>query len=644
MAGKEMDNRFAHVMSDPRFRTLRKSDKKVKIDKRFHKMFTENRFRLKYSVDKRGKKTKRAEDYNTLYDLSDEDNEDNDHKDEPKEEEDEEVVEKVAEEEVLQKPIRKPPVMNARGRDSDEDSEDESSSSESEESEEEDEEIDHQWNEWDKDVTQTETATKRVAICNIDWDRINATDLFVLINSFKPSGGSILAVKIYPSELGLQRMKAEAESGPIQFIKRANDGTQLNEDNDEFDNEEEMDSRITEQLRQYEMTRLKYFYAVVECDTEATADVLYKELDGMEYESSSSTLDLRFIPEDMDFDGEPKSECHSMPNLSLYKAPQFINSALQQSKVRMTWDETDPKRKHALEKAFNKDEDDDDLNAYLATSSEEESEAEEIETPAFISDPTLKTTDKINKYKELLNTLSEPKESKTEEGMEMEISWEPNLKDMVGDLVDKKEKNRDNSTFDTDFTRIKERRKEKAKQEVEDEEESEADSEEPIEKTIPTKSKNKNKHRKGDKKDAKIDPELDLLLMDSEEDHKKHFNYKSIVENEANSKKRKQETNDFTFNAEDPRFGAVYTSHHYNVDPSDPHYKKTDAFEKIMNRTKNMKKSKATQNDDKANNETEVESSKNSWTQLVRTVKNKTQLINTKQNKFKQMKQNRFKS
>ena len=95
-----------------------------------------------------------------------------------------------------------------------------SSSSESEDSSDENEEIDHNWNEWDKDVPKTESMTRRLAVCNLDWgDRINAIDLFVLLNSFKPSNGSILSVRIFPSELGLQRMKAEGESGPIQFFK-----------------------------------------------------------------------------------------------------------------------------------------------------------------------------------------------------------------------------------------------------------------------------------------------------------------------------------------------------------------------------------------------------------------------------------------
>jgi hypothetical protein len=51
-----MDERFCQVLADPRFRTLRKCDKKV--DKRFKNKFSGNKFKLKYSMDKRGKHIK----------------------------------------------------------------------------------------------------------------------------------------------------------------------------------------------------------------------------------------------------------------------------------------------------------------------------------------------------------------------------------------------------------------------------------------------------------------------------------------------------------------------------------------------------------------------------------------------------------
>ena len=96
------------------------------------------------------------------------------------------------------------------------------------------------------------------------------------------------------------------------------------------------------------------------------------------------------------------------------------------------------------------------------------------------------------------------------------------------------------------------------------------------------------------------------------------------------------------FDADDPRFGAVYTSHHYNVDPSDPHFKRTEAFEQIISRT--TKRIKSNELEDKNPNTNNSITKSNSWTQLVRNVKNKSQSIQSKKTNNFHIKQNKFKS
>ena len=76
------------------------------------------------------------------------------------------------------------------------------------------------------------------------------------------------------------------------------------------------------QSRRYELDRLKYYYGVVCCDSAATAERLYAECDGAEFEASSLRLDLRFIPEEMTFDKKARDSASVLP--PKYSAPSFM--------------------------------------------------------------------------------------------------------------------------------------------------------------------------------------------------------------------------------------------------------------------------------------------------------------------------------
>ena len=77
----------------------------------------------------------------------------------------------------------------------------------------------------------------------------------------------------------------------------------------------------------------------------------------------------------------------------------------------------------------------------------------------------------------------------------------------------------------------------------------------------------------------------------------------------------------FQFDANDTRFSALFTSHHYSVDPSDPHFKPNKAFDEIVNRKKFKSNSFEKE---KTNSEDNQKSSKSDLKNLVESIKAKT--------------------
>ncbi|KAJ9663709.1 pre-rRNA-processing protein esf1 [Neophaeococcomyces mojaviensis] len=376
------DPRFANIQSDPRYR-LPSKKQKIKLDKRFTKKFRDEDFTRRAKVDRYGRPIENDAEQRRLkekFDLEDEDEESDEADD------DDEVQQELARVEKRHDPLREGKDVSS--------SEDDTSTDEDSESE--DEAVEDIGPAVQKEDVPLGDVSTRIAVVNLDWDNIRAEDLIAVFSSFLPSGGRILKVAVYPSEFGKERMEREEMEGPPKEIFTAQRLEQDDESGSESDDEEEDEEEIkasiikpddgsefdTQALRQYQLERLRYFYAVLTFSSKDVAKHIYDAVDGTEYLSTANFFDLRFIPEDMDFtDDKPRDECDRLP--VGYQPNNFVTDALQHSKVKLTWDAEDSSRKEAVARAFKggqKEIDENDLKAYLGsdTSDDEDNQDQEM--------------------------------------------------------------------------------------------------------------------------------------------------------------------------------------------------------------------------------------------------------------------------
>ena len=83
------------------------------------------------------------------------------------------------------------------------------------------------------------------------------------------------------------------------------DSEDIDNENLSEENNEDEDKKATEKVRKYQVNRLKYYYGVAEFNSPIAANKVYIDCDQSEYELSATKFDLRFIPEDMEFNDDP---------------------------------------------------------------------------------------------------------------------------------------------------------------------------------------------------------------------------------------------------------------------------------------------------------------------------------------------------
>lgn len=591
------DPRFASVHTDPRFQRVPKRESKVTIDSRFNRMFTDKKFGTSSApVDKRGRPKRQKTDSSLrhYYRIEEEDTKD------AKKKRKDEVLSSEEEEEDSKKRKRKEEVLSSEeeeesGSDeledleteSDDDvggsEEEETSSSSSSDEEEEDME-----NVEVENVPVIEEGTRRLAVVNMDWRHVRAVDLFVVLRSFLPKGGQILSVSVYPSEFGLQRMKEEEVRGPVGLFDDENEKSdEDDDDNDEID---------YDKLRAYEKSRLRYYYAVVECDSVATADYLYKSCDGVEFERSSNVLDLRFIPDSMDFKHPPRDVATEAP--LGYEGLDFHTKALQHSNIPVSWDEDEPQRVKTLKQKFNADQLAElELKEFLAS---DESETDNDEADNDMEDESDKKHKKRDKYRALIQS-GDGSDEDQEEGQDMEVTFNTGLEDLSKRILEKKDK-KSETVWEAYLRKRREKKKARKNHSKYSSEEDSSDTDEEgmegieqpddffIEEPSVKKVNNKDYQGKKNKEEQQLQDtdreaeaskaELELLLAD-DKGGKKGLKGYNLKPKKAKGKKGKEVPDEDkipTSNLDDPRFSALFTSPLFALDPTDPQFKRSAVY------------------------------------------------------------------
>lgn len=527
-------------------------------------MFNDKRFSTSSApLDKRGK-PKKGKSQNSLrhyYHLEDEEEEGKRKKDVLSEGDDSEEVDEESESSEM------------LGKGSGDESEEEEGSESGSTTEEEDVDIVYEDGEpeiQEENVPMIEKETHRLAVVNMDWRHVKAADLYLMLSSFLPKDGQILSVAVYPSEFGLQRMKEEEIHGPVGLF----DGE--NEENDE-DGDDEIDN---EKLRAYEKSRLRYYYAVVECDSSATADYLYKACDGAEFERSSNVLDLRFIPDAMEFKHSPRDIATEAP--ANYEGLNFHTQALQQSKIHLSWDEDEPKRGKILKRKFNAEQLAElELKEFLAS---DESESDEDENEDAKEDQSNKKNKKRDKYRALLQSGDGSDGDGEDDGQDMEVTFNTGLEDISKRILEKKDKGAE-TVWEAHLRKKREKKKAKknkskySSEDESDETDIEATEEHDdffVEEPSFKSKKEKRQHEDMEKEAEASRAELELLLTDDKGDDTglKGYNLKTKKAKGKRGKEVLDEEKIPVFD-NDPRFSALFTSPLYALDPTNPQFKRS---------------------------------------------------------------------
>ncbi|KAG1811216.1 uncharacterized protein BJ212DRAFT_561391 [Suillus subaureus] len=476
--------------------------------------------------------------------------------------------------------------------------------------------------------------TRRLAVVNLDWDHVRAAHLYKIFSSLVSpvapatlpasvpvppkdekslkntkgvkatvARGKVLSIRVYPSEFGKERIAREEKEGPpVEVFKKkveneddVNERT-IHETGDGADYDEDA-------LRKYQLERLRYYYAIVECDTAEAAVHIYNELEGTELERSANVFDLSFVPDEMAFDEEYRDEAIDDPG-TRYRAVEFVTDALRHSKVKLTWDDDDPERNHITRRSLTKKEiEEADFKAYIASSSSESDND---------PDPVSKNRSKRNAQRDKLRTLllagdddelpegwGRDDDAGKHDDVDMEITFTPGLTETKDP--------QDETTMEAYQRKMREKRK-KRKEEVKVKATTVTNNEDRgqpgknsfdddfFEGVSGSEGESEAENASGSAKrvsriwdvDKPVPRQEMKLDVKAEKKGKRKRSKKKAIDDDDD-----EVQDDFIIDVKDVRFKAIHEDYQFALDPSNPHFKKTKSMLALIDeRTKRQKRSR----------------------------------------------------
>jgi len=417
-------------------------------------------------------------------------------------------------------------------------------------------------------------ATSRLAAVNLDWDNIHAVDILAVLQSFIPPTSTevVRKVSIYPSNFGKERMQKEATEGPAIFEKERQKSSNITVETGE---EGEIDATV---LRKYQLERLRYYYAIIECSSVNIAQHLYKNVDGSEIGGTANIFDLRFVPNDTTFDEKPNEEATSVPDS--HQPPDFVTEALQHSKPKLTWEGEDPERKRLIADAFKADTDSGAWEALIGSSDEEEEQHED---------------EMREKYRRLL--LGGADEGAEEVSKDSGDGMVVTFPETAQDGEDEEKDSEEETTLEKYKRKERERKQRKQTEKQARREAAETDGkpddlgfdDEFFERSVTSQKRKDKEAKKAAKKAAEAEfaqkaGELELIMHDEADQSANHFNLNHILKAQKKVKHKKKKRRDaekeldlqedFQMDVNDPRFADIYRGGEFAIDPNSAAFRK----------------------------------------------------------------------